>query len=119
MSEAVTNITDPTMAFLLGVFGGFLAELGRWWKIREGPNFPTYIKTAFYWVITILMIIAGGGLAYVYMLMGDLNAILAVNVGTSAPLIISSLASTPPKQVRTGKDEALPEPKLRDFLSWR
>ena len=107
------------MAFLLGVFGGFLAELGRWWKIREGPNFPTYIKSAFYWAITILMIIGGGGLAYVYMLMGDLNAILAVNVGASAPLIISGLANTPPKQVRTGDDEVLPEPKLRDFLSWR
>ena len=119
MSTTVTNLSDPTMAFLLGVFGGFLAELGRWWKIREGPNFPNYIKTIFYWIITILMIIAGGGLAYVYMLMGDLNAILAVNVGASAPLIISGLANTPPKQVTTGEGETKSEPRLRDFLSWR
>ena len=47
--------------FICGCLGGALMELLRWWKIREAQAFPHYARKPGYWLITILMIIAGGG----------------------------------------------------------
>jgi hypothetical protein len=85
--------------FLFGVLGGFLAELFELFKVRQQPrqDLPLWLKSPFYWVVTLLMIAAGGLLVVVYMKSGiDLKPIIAVNVGASAPLIISTLfAQTP------------------------
>ena len=86
--------------FLYGVFGGFLAELLGLFRLRhEVPgSFPTYIKSPFYWIVTSLMILAGGVLVVVYLKSAfSLNALIAVNLGASAPLIIGSLVSQTPQ----------------------
>ena len=86
--------------FLYGVFGGFLAELLGLFRLRHKVpgSFPTYIKSWFYWITTSLMVLAGGGLVVVYLNSAiSLNALIAVNLGASAPLIIGSLASQTPQ----------------------
>lgn len=91
---------DICEGFFWGVCGGILAELLGLFKIRrESPNaLPAWIKSPFYWAITVLMILAGGGLVIIYLRSGvSLQAIVAVNLGASAPLLIGSLvAQTPP-----------------------
>lgn len=77
--------------FLLGIFGGFLGELIKWYSLRESKNLPDYLKSYHYWVITVLIVISGGILAVLYGT-DDKNAMLIVNVGISAPLLLQSLA---------------------------
>jgi hypothetical protein len=107
--------------FGAGTFGGFIAEAVRWYKIRESKNYPSYIKSPLYWLSTLVMIFIGGFLASLYGI-DQVNALLAVNIGASAPLIITTIVST------TSKEKPLEgfygiEPKktkkqlLRDFLS--
>ena len=86
--------------FLWGVFGGFLAELLGLFKLRHHAlaTFPQWLKSPFYWFITTLMILAGGGLVVVYLKSAmSLNALLAVNIGASAPLILGTLVSQVPQ----------------------
>jgi hypothetical protein len=83
---------------LCGLAGGFLVELNVWWKLRYTPpeKLPQFYKYPHYWVTTIAMIAAGGGLALVYVLSGiSVSPLLAVNVGASAPLIIGNLTAKP------------------------
>jgi hypothetical protein len=85
--------------FLYGVFGGFLAELLGLFKLRHatGDSFPEWLKSRFYWMVTILMILAGGVLVVVYLKSKfTLSALIAVNIGASAPLIIGTLVAQKP-----------------------
>lgn len=86
--------------FIYGVFGGVFSEvLGLFKMRREASSLrPEWIKSPFYWIITGTMILAGGGLVFAY-LESDfpMNAILALNVGASAPLILENLAGQVPK----------------------
>lgn len=85
---------------MYGVVGGFLAELFGLWKLRHElkEKLPPYLKSVFYWSMTVLMIGSGGVVALVYFKSGvTLSPLLAVNVGASAPLIIGSLTSAAPK----------------------
>ncbi len=79
--------------FLCGVFGGVLNELLKLYRIRESKRLPYFIKSPVYWIITGAMIIVGGILTILY---GhtNINAILAVNIGLSAPLILENLAKS-------------------------
>jgi len=85
--------------FVYGVFGGSLAELLGLFRLRhEAPGaFPVWLQSVFYWIITGLMVLAGGGLVVIYLKSKfTLNALLAVNIGASAPLIIGALVSQVP-----------------------
>lgn len=122
VNEVVKELTDPVMIIVLGILGGALAELVRWFKLRESPNLPVYARSALYWTLTIIMIAAGGFVAWVYGEIGPLNALLAINVGASTPLIISGLVKTPPPQPGTPRpvtETHETRSKLREFLSWR
>ncbi len=86
--------------FLYGLFGGVLAELLGLFQLRRQArqDLPQWLKSPFYWSVTFLMVLAGGGLVVVY-IESDiaLKPILAINVGASAPLIIGTLvAKVPP-----------------------
>ena len=87
--------------FMYGILGGFLAELLGLYKLRTlAPvAFPSYLKSIFYWIVTVGMILAGGILVWVYVKSGlDLKPVIAVNIGASAPLILGSfIQSEPPK----------------------
>jgi hypothetical protein len=115
------EVSGLWQVFLLGFFGGVAAEAVRWYRVRDSPNLPSYLKSAFYWAITLIMILAGGGLACLYGT-ENVNGLLAANIGASAPLIISALASAAPPG--TTPPGGAPRKKRRreltlDFLSGR
>jgi hypothetical protein len=88
--------------FLYGIFGGFLAELLGLFKLRHetSDSFPAWLRSPFYWIVTALMILSGGGLVVVYQHSAiTLSPILAVNIGASAPLILGTLVSQTPKDM--------------------
>lgn len=90
--------------FLWGAFGGILAELLGFYKLRRDLSSPSipWAGSPWYWVITLLMVVAGGCLVIAYLRSSmALNAFLAMNVGASAPLIIGTVVTVTPKpQVR-------------------
>jgi hypothetical protein len=87
-------------ALLYGAGGGLAAEvLGLFRLRRQGA--PQYLRSPFYWIITVAMIAIGGGVAWVYIKSDvDLTPLLAVNVGASAPLIIGQLVAQAPELPR-------------------
>ncbi len=119
----VLEVTGLVTVLAIGVFGGSLAELAKWVGLRENnsQNLPHYAKSPFYWIITILLILAGGGLALLYGYT-NVNALLAANIGASAPLIIRALASTAPSGtsgVPPDKSIVKPPVSLLNFLAGR
>jgi hypothetical protein len=103
--------------FLVGCFGGFIAELLKWYGVKDSGAWPTYLKSWLYWIITTLMILVGGVLAILYGITPR-NALLVVNIGASAPLIVASLARNMPKgSVATPLREA--KPSVRSVLAGR
>lgn len=111
------------ISFLLGVVGGALGELLKWYSMRESPNLPDYIRSPFYWVVTVLMILAGGGLVLIQGVQPE-NPWLAINVGLTAPLILKGFASVIPiKPQASGGVSFTPgereKPRLVDFIAGR
>jgi len=107
--------------FLVGCFGGFLAELIKWYGMRESDNLPKYARSLRYWLITVAIIICGGMLATLYGTT-HVSALLAVNIGASAPLVISSLARTlPTTETTRGVDASRlrMRPSILNFLAGR
>lgn len=86
------------IGFLWGLFGGIIVEALSWYKIRRSKTLPNWFGSMFYWGSTVIMIIIGGVLVVMYLTSKEisLNAILAVNIGASAPLIIATLADKAP-----------------------
>jgi len=85
--------------FWLGVLGGLLAEVFSLSKLRFLPRdtLPLWIRSAWYWAITLAMILSGGALVAIYVGSGvTMSPLLAVNIGASAPLILQSLVSQAP-----------------------
>jgi len=75
--------------FMWGFFGGVGAELAVLFSVRQQfpDRFPHWISSGAYYFIAILMAIVGGVIALAYVRSGtSLSAILAIQVGASAPL---------------------------------
>jgi hypothetical protein len=87
--------------FLFGIIGGALAEVLKWWQLKESPTPPAYLKSVYYWVITGIMALVGGVLALAYGVDAS-KPVLAINVGVSAPMILKGLASAIPSKPSTG-----------------
>jgi hypothetical protein len=106
--------------FGLGVLGGGLAELLKWFQLRENSqNFSEYKKGLFYWIVTGLMMLAGGVLAVLYGVESS-KPLLALNIGISAPLIIKGLASAAPALPRDQRVAgAKPPPGVVNFIAGR
>lgn len=85
------EISGFWQVFLCASFGSALMEVLKWHNLRESPNLPVYARSPLYWSLTILMIVCAGGLAVLYGITPR-NAIMVLNIGLSAPLIIKTLA---------------------------
>lgn len=88
------EIDQGWQIFLCGCAGGVLVELLRWWKLRESLEFPAFVRKWTYWVLTGLMILAGGFIAWVHG-MEKGTVMLAMNLGASAPATIAVLLTRP------------------------
>jgi hypothetical protein len=87
------------MGLFYGVLGGIFAELLGWFQLRkQAPeSLPQFLKSWFYWGITLGMILAGGILVVIYLASAiPLKPILAVNIGASAPLLIGAFVAQTP-----------------------
>lgn len=85
--------------FWLGVLGGIFGELVNLFKLRQQPvnMLPVWIRSPWYWTLTLLMILSGGGLVAIYLQSNfQVAPILAVNIGASAPLILGTLIAQVP-----------------------
>lgn len=91
-----------------GVFGGCVAEFAGWYQLaRLDPKSKRRaegwrrIRSPFYIMTTLVMIAIGGGFVYAYTTLPDvhLNAILAMNIGASAPLLAQTLGRETPVEL--------------------
>lgn len=83
-----------------GLIGGIAPEFIAFYKLRKKPTIqlPAHYHRVFFWTITFLMIVAGGGLVYLYTVSGAvLTQMLAVNIGATAPLIIGKFSENIPE----------------------
>jgi hypothetical protein len=130
------NIEGFVPIFLCASFGGLLVEVAKWHRIRESTNFPAYCRRPQYWILSLIMIFCGGGLATLYGIESK-NAILVLNIGISAPLIVKALAEPlssegdpptapppPDKHVpgygmQPSHADSLRQPSIARFLAWR
>lgn len=115
-------MTFNMTVFLVGAVGGALAELLKWYQMRESPALPEYTKNKLYWIITVLMALAGGFLAVVQGV-GASEPLLALNIGLSAPLILKGLAAAVPpagqKDVPSARELEPAKPSIVDFIAGR
>ena len=85
-----------------GVLGGFGAEAAMLFEIRHRlpSEFPHWMKSVAYWVIALVMVLLGGGMAVAHSRSGNsFNALLAIQIGASTPLILRQLTQTVPAAV--------------------
>lgn len=91
----------PWETILWGAFGAFAAEALVWFGIRHlrPQDYPFWVRSPVYYVIAAVMIAIGGIVALAYARSGTtLNAVLAMQIGASAPLIIRKARDlVPPK----------------------
>ena len=84
----------------MGLAGRLAAEALKWYRIREElyRGVPDYARSWLYWIITLVMILLGGLLVFVYQRVEgvELNLLLALNIGASAPLLVGTLTSQAP-----------------------
>lgn len=82
--------------FFWGLAGGIASEVLKWFRVREElhKGIPDYAKSWPYWGVTVFMVLMGGVLVLAHRASEgvDLNPILAVNIGASAPLILGALS---------------------------
>ncbi len=87
----------PDDAFLYGLLGGTAAEVLGLFRLRRA-GVPQYLRSFFYWIVTVAMIALGGAVAWLYIKSEiDLTPLLAVNVGAAAPLILGQLVAQTPE----------------------
>lgn len=87
--------------------GGCSVELLKLYNLRHLPKDerPSWLYSAFYWGVTVAMIAAGGGLVFLY-IASDLpmKAIVAFNIGASAPLALKEGLQALDKPKTSDKD---------------
>jgi hypothetical protein len=94
---------DLLETFLWGVFGGVGAEAVIWASIRHNKReeYPYWIKSPLYCATTIVLILLGGGVAVMYARSSTpLNAVLAAQIGASAPLLLRKFTEAIPPRLR-------------------
>lgn len=93
-------------AIACGFLGGLLVELAKAHAMaRTDEERPSYYGTVGYWVTAFFMCAAGAMLVWIYQDPDvEMNKLLALNIGVSAPLIITALGLSTP-DIGPGKTE--------------
>jgi hypothetical protein len=109
------KVESAWAVFLIGCLGGLLCELLHWWNLRTKPEWPAYTKWPAYWVLTLLMIAAGGAVTWLYF--GQkVDGILGLHVGLTTPLLLQKLVASLPET--SGAKAVVPQHSLRSFIKW-
>lgn len=76
---------------------GVLSDLFAWQKVPEAER-PWWFKSWVFWFTNLLLLpVSGGVLAFAWSRSGvELTAMVAINLGVSAPLVISRLSLAAP-----------------------
>ena len=85
---------------MFGALGGALAEFVAIYNLRHRPSeqLPAWFRSSFFWTLTILMVLAGGALVVIYVQSKQIStALVAANIGASAPLFIEVLSGRAPR----------------------
>ena len=106
------DVEGAQTVFALGCAGGICNEVLHWWNVRRDADFPAYARKIRYWVVTVLMILLGGFVAYLFC--GDVTTALApFQIGLTTPMLLQRLARAAPKHQGARGDGAT----LLNFLS--
>jgi len=107
-------LVTPLQVFAVGFTGGVLLEILHWYALRKERRMPPYARNPIYWIVTALMALAGGGLALIYF-GGRTEAILALHIGISTPLILQKLSTT---AFKTPGGKGRGDVGLLSFFDW-
>lgn len=86
-------------AVVLGFVGGMLSEVYGVYQLRKRSKGqrPAWLRSWFYWISTLAMILLGGGTVWLYLYCGaSLNPILAIHLGAATPTLIAALSKSSP-----------------------
>ncbi len=103
--------------FAVGCAGGAAAELLHWWNLRQAENLPAYVRSPFYWSLTLLMAAAGGLVAWLYF-GARAEAMIVLHIGLSTPLILQKLVNSVPTPAGAKNVITKPAPTVRGFFDW-
>jgi hypothetical protein len=112
MEACPMSLTSSWEIFLVGTVGGILLEILHWRGLLREGTLPDYAHNPFYWVVTALLALAGGLMAWLYF-GSRAQGIVALHVGLSTPLILQKLTTT---LAPTGAHGA--GPRLVRFFKW-
>jgi hypothetical protein len=82
------------------VASGFIPEVFALYSLRHTfyRKKPGWLTSRFYWVITVVMVLFGGGTVCLYIAVGvSLNYLAAIQLGMSTPLLISIASKHKPR----------------------
>jgi hypothetical protein len=101
-ASASIPVMTLTEAFFYGVLGGTLIEvvsIYNLFRYRHRDHVPpAWVRSPFYWVITLIMILSSGGITAAYVSSEvSLTPLLALTLGASAPLLIQHLVVQTPR----------------------
>jgi len=106
------TVTGGSQVFLTGCVGGVITELLQWWNLRKSDKLPKYVRSAFYWSVTVGMVMLGGLLCWAQS-GAQVDVLTGIEIGLAAPLTLQKLvAGTGP---RGAKGDGL---SVRDFFRW-
>jgi hypothetical protein len=99
---------------MIGCLGAVAAEALHWHGLRRRARLPTYLKSTFYWIVTVVMVLLGGFVAWLRY-GGDASALDAFATGLAAPIILQKLIS---QTGRANMGSRGAEESLHDFFVW-
>jgi hypothetical protein len=99
---------------LVGCLGAIGAETLHWHGLRRRARLPPYLKSTFYWIVTFVMVLLGGFVAWLRY-GADGSALDVFATGLAAPIVLQKLIS---QAGRASLGSRGPEEGLRDFFIW-
>lgn len=90
-------------------------ELLHWWNLRTQRRWPAYAGSMKYWVLTAMMVLIGGAVSW-FQLGGRAEAVIAFELGVTAPLLLQKLTGAVPEP--SGGKSSGDATTTRSFFRW-